>query len=470
MPIVGDVLAGRYRIDAPIGAGGMASVYRARDLRLERDVAIKVLLPNLAADPALARRFDREARALAAAAHPNVVNVFDVEPGDPATGREPFYVMELCGGGSLAERLVRRRRLPPGEVAAVIAAVADGLADLHRRGFVHRDVKPHNILYAGERPKLADFGLARPVDPSELTALTAAYATVGTLAYLAPELLRSGRASAASDVYALGIVAFQCLTGRLPRAATSVTDLVESHARPAPLVSSIAPDLGTGYDGPVAAALATDPGTRPSPSGLAAGLSAGVAAGPAGALAPPAVDPSAATVAVRRRRVAAPPPAGPRPAFVALGAFGLVLVALVAFASLFGGPAANGPGATPPATTAASPSPTPTPSPSPSPTPSPTPTPTPDAAIPAFEALDRVDRAIDEIEGYDVVSNRDIAELRRHARDLREALENGDYDDARRYWGRLDDAVDELDDEFEGDLIEELKDAVSALDEAIPAG
>ena len=177
MPIVGDVLAGRYRIDAPIGAGGMASVYRARDLRLERDVALKVLLPNLAADPALARRFDREARALAAAAHPNVVNVFDVEPGDAATGREPFYVMELCDGGSLAERLAHRGRLPPDEVAPIVAAVADGLADLHRRGFVHRDVKPHNILFAGERPKLADFGLAQPADRSALTALTAVGAT-----------------------------------------------------------------------------------------------------------------------------------------------------------------------------------------------------------------------------------------------------------------------------------------------------
>src|SRR5688572_31411184 len=123
MPIVGDVLAERYRIDAPIGVGGMASVYRAADLRLERDVAVKVLLPNLAADPALAQRFEREALALAATSHPSVVKVFDVEPGDPATGREPFYVMELCEGGSLADRLAGHGRIRPVELMDVIAAV-----------------------------------------------------------------------------------------------------------------------------------------------------------------------------------------------------------------------------------------------------------------------------------------------------------------------------------------------------------
>lgn len=473
MPIVGDVLAGRYRIEAPIGAGGMASVYRARDLRLERDVAIKVLLPNLAADPALAQRFDREARALAAAAHPNVVNVYDVEPGDPATGREPFYVMELCSGGSLAERLAQRGRLPPGEVAAVVAAVADGLADLHRRGFVHRDVKPHNILFAGERPKLADFGLARPADRSDLTALTAVGTTVGTLAYLAPELLGSAPASAASDVYALGVVAFQGLTGRLPRATGSVTELVESHGRPAPLVSSVAPELGTRYDGPVAAALAADPRARPSPVALAAGLAA--LPGTAGAV-PPPVDPSAATIAVRRRRPAAAQSSGPRPAFVALGAFGLVLAGLVAFAALFGDRGPNAPGSTPsPTLITASPSPSPSPSPTPSPTPAPTPTPSPtptptlDPVIPAFAALDRIDAAIERLDGDDDgVSNRDRNDLRRRADEVREALIVRDYAAARERARMLADKVDDVARDSSGDAIDELREAVEELRAAIP--
>ncbi len=176
MPSVGDVLAGRYRVEARLGSGGMATVFRARDLRLDRDVAVKVLLPNMALDPVVAARFDREARALAAAAHPSVVSVFDVEQGNPDTGSEPFYVMELCDGGSLAERLATDGRLPPPEVAAIIESVADGLADLHRRGVIHRDVKPHNILFSGGRAKLADFGLARG---EEATDLTSAGTTIG---------------------------------------------------------------------------------------------------------------------------------------------------------------------------------------------------------------------------------------------------------------------------------------------------
>jgi eukaryotic-like serine/threonine-protein kinase len=470
MPIVGDVLAGRYRIDAPIGAGGMASVYRARDLRLDRDVAVKVLLPNLAADPVLAKRFDREARALAAAAHPNVVNVFDVEPGDPATGREPFYVMELCGGGSLAERLAGRGRLPPGEVATIVAAVADGLADLHRRGFVHRDVKPHNILFAGDHPKLADFGLARPADRSELTALTAAGATVGTLGYLAPELLGSARATPASDVYALGVVAFQCLTGQLPRAAGSVTELVESHARPAPLMSAVAPEVGTGFDGPLSAALDSNPKARPAPLALAAGLvAAGLAAGAGAAgTAAPAVDPSAATVALRkparapvRRRAADRRPAVARPALLAIGAFALILAGLIALAP---GDRDGAAGSTPTPTLAAvSPSPTPSPT-------APPPTPTPDAAIPALAALDRVDAAIAALDGDDDVRNRDINDLRKRAGDVRKALAARNYGDASEKTGKLADKVNDVAKDASGDRIDELRQAVAALRDAIPRG
>ena len=302
MPIVGDVLAGRYRIDAPIGVGGMASVYRATDQRLEREVAVKVLLPNLAADSTLAQRFEREALALAATSHPSVVKVFDVEPGDPATGREPFYVMELCDGGSLADRIAARGRLDPGEVADVIGAVAAGLADLHGRGFVHRDVKPHNILFDHGRARLADFGLARSDQDAERTALTATGTTAGTLAYLAPELLRGDPATPASDVYALGVVAFQGLTGRLPRPAAALTELVESHAQPAPTVSSVAPELGTAFDAPVAAAMALDPSARPAPVELAEGLAAALpgAGLPAGdALPPVALAEAAAAIDAR---------------------------------------------------------------------------------------------------------------------------------------------------------------------------
>src|SRR5688572_25770632 len=188
MPASGDLLAGRYRILAPLGAGGMATVYRANDERLSREVALKILLPNLASDPVVAERFEREARTLAAAAHPGVVSIFDVDAGDPKTGREPFFVMELCPGGSLADRLVDGQRLTPDELIPTLVSVADGLADLHARGVVHRDVKPSNILFASDRAKLADFGLARS-DDGALDDLTTPGTAVGTMAYLAPEVL-----------------------------------------------------------------------------------------------------------------------------------------------------------------------------------------------------------------------------------------------------------------------------------------
>src|SRR5918999_3971848 len=128
MPQTGETIGLRYRIEAPIGGGGMATVYRATDLRLGREVAVKVLLANMAQDPGFVERFEREARALAAIHHPAVVAVYDVDPGDPAKGREPYFVMELCPEGSLADRLSAVGRLSPEEIVALARSVADGLA------------------------------------------------------------------------------------------------------------------------------------------------------------------------------------------------------------------------------------------------------------------------------------------------------------------------------------------------------
>src|SRR5258706_4210962 len=260
MPIVGDVLADRYRLESVLGVGGMASVYRAVDLRLDREVAVKVLVANLAADPSFAKRFNREAGAMAGFSHPSVVAVYDVEAGDPTTGREPFYVMEYCDGGSLADRL-KIGPIPPSELVPIVTAIADGLAELHRRALIHRDVKPANILFSGERPKFADFGIARSEGPHDRTPLTIPGSTLGTQAFLAPEIVAEGAPSAASDVYALGVTVFQALTGLYPK------DLP---------VSGAAPELGTGFDTAVAGALAADPAARPSPAGLAAQLAAGL--------------------------------------------------------------------------------------------------------------------------------------------------------------------------------------------------
>ena len=266
MPIIGESLAGRYRLDALIGSGGFATVFRARDLRLERDVAVKVLLANHATDPVTAARFDREARVLAAVGHPNVVAVHDVHPGDPETGEEPFLVMELCDGGSLADRLAAsvNGAIQPDELVPILVDVAAGLAALHAIGIVHRDLKPSNILLSDGRARIADLGIATG-GPSELTAVGT---TIGTLVYLAPEQLAGEPASPASDVHALGVVAFLGLTGTPPRPGGSVTEVVAASILPVPLVSAVQPGLGSAFDAAIAGALAADPSRRPSAADL----------------------------------------------------------------------------------------------------------------------------------------------------------------------------------------------------------
>jgi serine/threonine-protein kinase len=285
---VGDVLAKRYRVDGVLGAGGMSSVYLATDLRLERQVAVKVLLSNLARDAEVSERFDREARMLAAVAHPSIAEIFDVEQGDPATGREPFYVMELCEGGSLAARIETAGPLEPGELVPLILVIAAALGELHSHGLIHRDVKPANILFTGGRPKLADFGLARP--GSGFEALTQPGTAMGTPAYMAPELVGGGAATTASDVYALGATTFHGLTGRAPRPGSSLTGLAASLAEDVPLISVVSLRLGTAFDSIVANALSRDPVARPSLGAYSAGLVASL--GPVGALveSPTAVD------------------------------------------------------------------------------------------------------------------------------------------------------------------------------------
>ncbi len=306
MPTVGEVLVDRYEIEGVLGAGGMASVYRAIDLRLQREVAVKVLLPGLASDPAVAARFEREARALAGAAHPGIVGVFDVESGDPETGREPFYVMELCDGGSLADRLEETGRLSPPDVVPTIAAIAEGLAAMHAQGLIHRDVKPHNILFCGDRPKLGDFGLARSERPAELTRLTQRGTTLGTLPYLAPELLGGAQPTTASDVYALGVTAYEALTGELPRPAGSLREMVEGRAAIPRLASTVEATLGSAFDEVLGAALAVEPGQRPSPLQFGAALTA------AADVWTPAADAAEAAAKTAAIAIAAvPPPAQP---------------------------------------------------------------------------------------------------------------------------------------------------------------
>ena len=283
MPAIGDLLADRYRIDTRLGAGGMGTVWRAHDLRLDRDVAVKLLAPSLAADPVLTQRFDREARALAAVTSPYVIAIHDVVT---TPGSDPFLVMELCPDGSLGDRLDAAGSLAVAVALPLLADAADGLEALHARGILHRDVTPRNVLLSGGRAKLGDLGLARDSRASEQAAvmeLTAAGTTVGTLAYLAPELLEGQPPSAASDVYGLGAVAYRTLAGVLPHAAGSVAELVTARRTPVVPLHERLPDAAPALASLVGRALDVRPEARPSAAALASGLrSLAVAGGGAG--------------------------------------------------------------------------------------------------------------------------------------------------------------------------------------------
>ena len=210
MTDIGTVLGGRYRLVELLGQGGMATIYRARDNQLERDVAVKVLRPEYGADPDFIDRFRHEAQSAASLNHPGIVAVHDYGT-DPAG---PFIVMELVEGEDLATIVRRTGALPPRAAARLVAQAGRAIAAAHDRGFVHRDVKPGNILVTREgRVKVTDFGIARALSES---ALTLPGTTLGSVHYFSPEQARGELATPASDIYSLGIVLYELLTGRRP--------------------------------------------------------------------------------------------------------------------------------------------------------------------------------------------------------------------------------------------------------------
>ncbi|MGI8792570.1 MAG: protein kinase domain-containing protein, partial [Acidimicrobiales bacterium] len=212
------VLHGRYRLVRPIATGGMAEVWEGHDDVLARSVAVKMLLPRLAADEAVRERFRREAIAAARLSHPYVVAIFDTG----LEGEQPFIVMELVAGKTLRQRM-DAGPLRTGMAVAITDQVAQGLSHAHAAGLVHRDIKPGNILLAddpgGLHVKVTDFGIARAtVEDAHLgdTDLTDPGTVMGTMKYIAPELVEGGAADARSDVFSLGVVLYEMLTGRVP--------------------------------------------------------------------------------------------------------------------------------------------------------------------------------------------------------------------------------------------------------------
>jgi eukaryotic-like serine/threonine-protein kinase len=247
--------AGRYRVERELGHGGMATVYLARDEQLDRLVALKLLPEQLADDETFHARFFREARLAARLGHPNVVHVFDAGEADS----RPYIVMEYVPGLSLAEY----RKLPPGRVAELGVQACAGLQHAHDAGLIHRDVKPANLLLRDDGVlKVADFGIARAV---ESTRHTQAGTLLGTAAYLAPEQIAGEDATTASDVYALGAVLYELLTGRPPYAFDSLAELAALQADGAILpAADLEPAVPNELEAAVMHALARDPSFRPS--------------------------------------------------------------------------------------------------------------------------------------------------------------------------------------------------------------
>jgi eukaryotic-like serine/threonine-protein kinase len=265
-PMNGRLLDGRYRIHSRIARGGMASVYEATDIRLDRTVAVKVMHPGLGDDDEFAARFVREARAAARLSHPNVVSVYDQGDEDGTV----YLAMECVSGHTLRDVIRKESPMPPARAVALVEPVLSALASAHRAGLIHRDIKPENVLIATEpdsgasRVKVADFGLAKAVSADTQHTATGGV-LIGTVSYLAPELVVDGRADARADVYAVGVVLYELLTGAKPHEGESPIQVAYKHVHEdVPPPSSSVAGIPGYVDALVARATARDRGQRPA--------------------------------------------------------------------------------------------------------------------------------------------------------------------------------------------------------------
>jgi beta-lactam-binding protein with PASTA domain/serine/threonine protein kinase len=271
-PVTGHLLDGRYRIGGRIARGGMASVYEALDTRLDRTCAVKIMHHGLGDDAAFAERFKREARAAARLSHPNVVNVFDQGDDPELDGGTVYLVMELVRGHTLRDIIRDQAPMQPAKALALMEPIVSALAAAHRSGLIHRDIKPENVLIAdehsGSRVKVADFGLAKAVSADTQHTATGGV-IIGTVSYLAPELVVDGTSDARADVYAAGVVLYELLTGQKPHAGESPIAVAYQHVHEdVPPPSRLAPGIPAYVDALVARATARDRASRPADAGV----------------------------------------------------------------------------------------------------------------------------------------------------------------------------------------------------------
>ncbi|MDF5756781.1 Stk1 family PASTA domain-containing Ser/Thr kinase [Spongiactinospora sp. TRM90649] len=261
-PLVGRLLDGRYRVESRIARGGMATVYVALDIRLDRTVALKVMHRSLAEDPSFVRRFIGEAKSVASLSHPNVVQVFD----QGADGDIVYLSMEYVPGRTLRDALRERGRLTPRESLEIVIPVLAALSAAHQKSLIHRDVKPENVLLAEDgRVKVVDFGLARAVEASNQTRTGV---MIGTIGYMSPEQVTTGRTDARSDVYSAGIMLFELITGRQPYDGDAPMTIAYKHVHDTvPPPSSLIPDIPPALDALVSAATSRAPEERPADAG-----------------------------------------------------------------------------------------------------------------------------------------------------------------------------------------------------------
>jgi tRNA A-37 threonylcarbamoyl transferase component Bud32 len=328
---VGELIADRYEVDRLLGRGGMSSVYKAHDTLLERNVALKILHERHLDDDEYVERFRREARVVAQLSHPNIVTVIDRGEADG----KPFIVFEYVDGQTLDELVGKRGALPVGEALEIAIAIARGLAFAHRHGLVHRDVKPQNILLNGDRkPKVTDFGIARSLDVQK--GVTQTGTVLGTSNYIAPEQASGDGASVQSDVYSLGVVLFELLTGSVPFVGENFVTVAMQHINePAPNVASRRRDVPPRVAAAVDRALAKSRRDRfPTMDAFAAELEACLTELGAGETdANRTVVNAPAAVAAPRRRLRTRRRLTPGPLLVsllALAALAVIVVAAIA--------------------------------------------------------------------------------------------------------------------------------------------